>query len=57
MAADLDRIQRSPGGDALLGADERLRTLRQAIGVLNEPTHGRAERVLMLFSDRTPPPP
>ena len=56
LAADLDRIQRAPGGADLLRNDQRLQTLRQAIGLLTESTAGRAERVQMLFSDQTPPP-
>jgi hypothetical protein len=57
LAADLDRIERSPGGPGVLGADPRLAKLRQALGVLLEgkgPT--RAEQVQTIFSDKTPPP-
>jgi hypothetical protein len=56
LAADLDRIQRAPGGGELVRADRRLQTLRQAVFVLTEFAPGRAERVQMLFSDQTPPP-
>jgi hypothetical protein len=51
LAADLDRVQRAPGGAALLDADDRLRSLRQAIAVLlnNEPA--RAEQVQNIFSE------
>jgi hypothetical protein len=56
LAADLDRVQRAAGGEAA-SQDPRLQTLRKAIHILNEPQHGRAERVQMLFSDQTPPPP
>ena len=57
LAADLDRIERSPGGPGVLGSDPRLQKLRQAIHVLLEskgPT--RAEQVQTVFSDKTPPP-
>jgi hypothetical protein len=53
LAADLDRVQRAPGGNELVRADKRLQTLRQAIFVLSEFVPGRAERVQMLFSDRS----
>lgn len=57
LAADLDRIERSPGGPGVLDADPRLEKLRQAIGVLLEGSGGsRAERVLHIFSDKTAPP-
>ena len=57
LAADLDRIERAPGGPGVLDADPRLAKLRDAIGVLLEgrgPT--RAERVQDIFSDKTAPP-
>ena len=60
LAADLDRVERSPGGPALLASDPRLAKLRQAIGVLLEGGTGgkanRAEQVQHIFSDKTPPP-
>jgi hypothetical protein len=56
LAADLDRVQRAAGGETA-SQDPRLQTLRKAIDILNEPQLGRAERVQMLFSDQTPPPP
>jgi len=56
LAADLDRIQRATGGDAILSSDPRLQMLRRAIEVLNEPGPDRAERVQMLFSDTSPAP-
>ena len=56
LAADLDRIERSPGGPAVLGADPRLQKLRQAISVLLEGKGNRAEQVQTIFSDKTPPP-
>ncbi len=57
LAADLDRIERSPGGPGVLDADPRLKQLREAIGVLLDgrgPT--RAEQVQTIFSDKTAPP-
>jgi hypothetical protein len=55
LAADLDRIQR--GEDAAkIKNDLRLHTLRRAINILLDDSPNRAERVLMLFSDTTPPP-
>lgn len=56
LAADLDRIERSPGGPGVLGSDPRLGRLRQAIGVLLEERGNRAEQVQNIFSDKTPPP-
>ncbi|MFI5379883.1 MAG: hypothetical protein ACHRHE_11340 [Tepidisphaerales bacterium] len=55
LAADLDRVQRGQGSEIVL-SDPRLGKVRQAVQVLLEPTSGRAERVLMVFSDLTPPP-
>lgn len=57
LAADLDRIERSPGGPGVLAGDPRLGKLHAAIGVLLEGGGGnRAERVQDIFSDRTAPP-
>ena len=56
LAADLDRIERSPGGRDVLDADPRLGKLRQAIGVLLEGKGNRAEQVQDIFSDKTAPP-
>lgn len=56
LAADLDRVERSAGGPALLDADPRLQRLRQAIGVLLEGRTNRAEQVQNIFSDTTPSP-
>jgi hypothetical protein len=55
LAADLDRIERSPGGPALLDADPRLKQLREAIGVLLDGKANRAEQVQNIFSDKTAP--
>src|SRR5687768_2384711 len=72
LAADLDRIDRAAGGRQLLSTDPRLHQLREALKILlqNEPERAapdrrdpdrrgpdRAERVQMIFSDMTPPPP
>jgi hypothetical protein len=56
LAADLDRVERAPGGPALLKSDPRLAQLREAIGLLTKAAGNRAEQVQMVFSDRTPPP-
>jgi hypothetical protein len=56
LAADLDRIERAPGGVALIDADPRLKQLREAIGVLVEGKTNRAEQVQNIFSDKTAPP-
>ena len=57
LAADLDRVERSEGGSAVLHADPRVVKLRAAIAILLEEGSDRAERVQEIFSDRTPPPP
>ena len=57
LAADLDRIARVPGGEALLKTDPRLTKLRSAIATLLEDTPGRAARVQNVFTDHSPPPP
>ena len=56
LAADLDRVERSPGGPELLSSDPRLKQLREAIGVLLDGRTNRAEQVQTIFSDKTPPP-
>ncbi len=56
LAADLDRIERSPGGPAVLDSDPRLKQLREAIGVLRDGAGNRAEQVQDIFSDKTAPP-
>ena len=53
LAADLDRIQRA-SSDGSLPTDSRFEKLQDAIGILNSEEVDRAERVQMLFSDRTP---
>jgi len=56
LAADLDRIERLPGGSALIDSDARLIKLREAFGILLKPGTNRAEQVQLVFSDKTPPP-
>lgn len=56
LAADLDRIERSPGGQAVLETDPRLQKLREALGVLTRHGAARAEQVQMIFSDKSPLP-
>ena len=56
LAADLDRVERSAGGAAVLESDPRLAKLREALGALARPGANRAEQVQMIFSDKTPPP-
>ncbi len=57
LAADLDRVERSPGGPGVLDGDPRLAKLREAIGVLLEGSGAnRAEQVQLIFSDKTAPP-
>jgi hypothetical protein len=57
LAADLDRIERAPGGKALVASDPRLAQLRDAMQTLLQPGPERAAKVQMIFSDMTPPPP
>jgi len=57
LAADLDRIERAEGGKQLLASDPRLAKLRDALRMLTQNEPGRAERLQMIFSDTTPPPP
>jgi hypothetical protein len=58
LAADLDRMEKSPGGADVLQSDSRAAKLRSALAVLLEQRGkvSRAERVQMIFSDVTPPP-
>ena len=53
LAADLDRIERSTGGAALLESDARVQRLRSALKVVLDERRNRAEQVQMLFSDPT----
>ena len=56
LAADLDRIARAEGGSALLGSDPRLQKLHAALTLLTGAEAAKAERVQMIFSDKTPGP-
>jgi hypothetical protein len=56
LAADLDRIERAAGGGDVLGSDPRLAKLREAFNVLLAGKENRAEKVQMIFSDKTPGP-
>jgi hypothetical protein len=56
LAADLDRLQRSPGGEAVLRGDPRVANLRRCINELHSFDPGRAERVQMHLSDNSPAP-
>jgi hypothetical protein len=53
LAADLDRIERATAGSDLSTSDNRLQSLREAIGVLLTPGVNRAEKVQTIFSDKT----
>ncbi len=59
LAADLDRLHNSAGGDQVLQSDPRLKRLREALRLLIEsPANAaaganRAEQVQMVFSDQT----
>ena len=54
LAADLDRVERGDGGNALLNADPRVQKLRDAFNVLLQPGGAnRAEQVQMIFSDKS----
>jgi hypothetical protein len=57
LAADLDRIERAEGGKQLLASDPRLAKLTNALKMMTANEPGRAERLQMIFSDMTPPPP
>jgi hypothetical protein len=56
LAADLDRVERATGGGKLLEFDPRLAKLREAFNVLLSGKENRAEKVQMIFSDKTPGP-
>lgn len=56
LAADLDRVERSPGGQDVLQSDPRLRKLREALSALMQSGPNRAQQVQLIFSDKTPPP-
>jgi hypothetical protein len=52
LAADFDRIQHSPGGEALLQSDPRVALLRQAAQIASDAQPQRAVRLEELLSDR-----
>jgi hypothetical protein len=56
LAADMDRIERAEGGAGVIGADPRLKNLREALRVVAEGRGNRAEQVQMIFSDMSPAP-
>lgn len=56
LAADLDRIQRAPGGQAVLASDVRVANLRKICDLLLGDSPNRAEQVQLLLSDRTTAP-
>ena len=56
LAADLDRIERAAGGRDVMESDPRLGKLRDAIALLTQPGTDRAEKVQIVFSDKSPPP-
>jgi hypothetical protein len=51
LAADLDRITASPGGDDVSRYDARFEKLQQALKILIDSNANRAEKIQMLFSD------
>jgi hypothetical protein len=59
LAADHDRVARADGGPAMLVSDPRLKKLNAALAVLTDGKADKAERVQLVFSDRTvgPNPP
>jgi hypothetical protein len=56
LAADLDRVERAAGGEQILHTDPRLKLLEEAIKVLYQGAHNRAEQVELVLSDKSPPP-
>ena len=56
LAADFDRIERSSGGTAVLASDPRIQRLRDAMKLLESAGANRAEKLQMIFSDKTPAP-
>jgi hypothetical protein len=57
LAADLDRVERARNGPAVLAADPRIAKLREAVRVVLDEGPNRAEKVQLIFTDHTPPPP
>jgi len=58
LAADLDRIHRTPGGPQTLSQHPQFSELATALQILltPSPTPNRAEQVQLTPSDHTPPP-
>ena len=54
LAADFDRLARSPGGLNAIHSDPRLAQLQQAIGIVLDAQSEKARRVLESLSDHTP---
>ena len=54
LAADFDRLARSPGGMDAIKSDPRLSQLQQAIGIVLDAQGEKARRVLESLSDHTP---
>lgn len=54
LAADFDRLARSPGGLKAISSDPRLSQLQQAIGIVLDAQGDKARRVLETMSDHTP---
>lgn len=54
LAADFDRLARSPGGLNAISNDPRLAQLQHAIGVVLDARPEKARRVLESLSDHTP---
>jgi hypothetical protein len=55
LAADLDRLERATGGN-WLKSDPRLASLHEAIRALLSGGTDHAERVQLIFSDKSPGP-
>lgn len=56
LAADLDRLQRAAGGEAVLKNDLRIGALRKCLDELSSADVDRAERVQMILSDKSANP-
>ena len=56
LAADMDRLQRADAGEKLLKESEQIEAFRACIREILSADSGRAERIQMILSDKTPPP-
>ena len=54
LAADFDRIERAAGGVAVVSGDPRLKQLQACVKEILSAEQGRAARVQMTLSDRSP---